>query len=102
MKRFLLLVSMIILLAACSLLPHRPYAPGTMVEIEKACQENHDFPKIRCSVDLYAEPGKSKIVGSAVHGSQVEILDSMDYDGVLYYKIRGGQVRGWVTADHIK
>lgn len=98
MKRFILLAAAIALLVvACS---DKPYPPGTMVEI--ICQEHCDVPIAGSFVRLYIEPGKSKIVGSAVHGIQVEILDSMDYDGVLYYKIRAGQIRGWVTADHIK
>jgi hypothetical protein len=98
MKRFILLAAAVTLLvAACS---DKPYPPGTKVEI--ICQEHCDVPIVGSYVEKYLEPGKSETVGSDRPGNQVEILNSMDYDGVLYYKIRAGQIRGWVTAEHIK
>ena len=93
MKRtVLLLVAAMLLVTACS---NEPYPPGKIVEIVCVKQCN--------GVDIYKEPGLSEPIGSAIAGLQVRILDSMLYDGVLYYQLDFfGIGPGWVTAAHVK
>lgn len=100
MKRAILLCITAILLVACSLInSDEPYRPGTKVEI--VCQEFCDT-NVGSYVILYEEPGSDKIVGSAVDGSQMEILDSMLFNDVRYYQVKGGMVVGWLTEDHVQ
>ena len=98
MKQFILLLAAIMLLVvACS---NKPYPPGTMVEI--VCQEHCNEYVTGSWVEIYKEPGLSETIGTASAGLRVRVLDSMLYDGVLYYQIQLGIGNGWVTAAHVK
>lgn len=98
MKQIILFLAAVMLLAvACS---NKPYPPGTIVEI--VCQEHCNEFVSGSWVEIYKEPGLSETIGSVVAGRQVKVVDSMLYDGVLYYQLQLGIGNGWVTAAHVK
>ena len=48
-------------------------------------------------INIWKSPNREGISGSVPHNTKATVLDTTNYNGVRYYKVRAGGVTGWVS-----
>jgi len=59
-------------------------------------------PTIVDDIKIWLHPDETELLGSLPANTQVQIVDSSIYQGIIYYKIISKELSGWVSEVHIK
>jgi hypothetical protein len=59
-------------------------------------------PNILDDIKIWLHPDATELAGSLPPNTQVQIIDSSIYNGVIYHKIISKEISGWVSDVHIK
>lgn len=52
-------------------------------------------------INLWDSPKKQKVLGSVPHLTEVTITAADSLDGVIYYKVRGSGLFGWISEPFV-
>jgi len=86
--------------SSCSLPKPTPLQTNSVAQIwYPDCAENDFGAYIWDKADN--ELNGARVLGTLPHGTEVVILDSYEWFGILFYEIEGG-LRGWIDFDGIR